>query len=100
MIKCLPKSRWAPNALKTLEHQPKRPQHIETHPNGAKPYINLIFNTAKNCASLLFAHRYLFTELVCALAGGPETMTAPSLATTQLQLRSQDYFKLLACVRR
>jgi hypothetical protein len=42
--------------------------------------------------------KYLFTELVCALAGGPETMTAPSLATTQLQLRSQDYFKLLACV--
>merc|ERR1719456_589942 len=42
--------------------------------------------------------KYLFTELVCAIAGGPETMTAPSLATTQLQLRRQDYVKLLACV--
>ena len=42
--------------------------------------------------------KYLFTELVCALAGGPETMTAPSVDATRLQVNEQDFFKLLGSV--
>ena len=42
--------------------------------------------------------KYLFTEFVCAIAGGPETMTAPSIAATRLQVSSQDLFKLLGSV--
>ena len=42
--------------------------------------------------------KYLFTELVCALAGGPETVTAPSLPAAKLSLSGQDFVKLLGCV--
>ena len=43
--------------------------------------------------------KYLFTELVATHAGGQqETMTAPSLKTTRLQLSQQDFVKLLGCV--
>ena len=42
--------------------------------------------------------KYLFTELVCALAGGPETMTAASIAATRLNVSAQDFFKLLGSV--
>lgn len=42
--------------------------------------------------------KYLFTELVCVLAGGPETMTASSVAATRLQVNEQDFFKLLYSV--
>ena len=41
--------------------------------------------------------KYLFTELVCALAGGPEQMTAPSMPDTRLGLSGGDFVKLLAC---
>ena len=42
--------------------------------------------------------KYLFTELVCSITGGPETMTAASLEETKLQLTALDFFKLLASV--
>ena len=41
--------------------------------------------------------KYFFTELVCARAGGPETMTAPSLAETHLLVSSKELFQLLRC---
>lgn len=43
--------------------------------------------------------KYLFTELVATHAGGrQETMSAPSVTTTRLQLSQQDFVKLLGCV--
>ena len=45
------------------------------------------------------ALKYLFTELCCEIAGGPEVMTAPSLHTARLQLRPLDFVKMLGCVK-
>jgi Mg-chelatase subunit ChlD len=43
--------------------------------------------------------KYLFTELCCALAGGPEILTAPFVRDTRLGLSGTDFFKLLGCVQ-
>ena len=43
--------------------------------------------------------KYLFTELVCVLADGPETMSAPTVRDTHLGLAAKDFFKLLGCVQ-
>merc|ERR1719487_2599224 len=36
--------------------------------------------------------KYLFTELVCSITGGPEVMTACSLEETQLLLSTEEFF--------
>jgi hypothetical protein len=56
--------------------------------------VKIPLDAKRNEASL----KYLFTELVCSIAGGPETMTAPSLAETALSLSGADVVKLLGCV--
>ena len=44
------------------------------------------------------AGRYLFTELLCHRAGGPETMTAPSVGETAFGVTLPDFVKLLGSV--
>ena len=56
--------------------------------------VQIPLDAQRTMASL----KYLFTELTCALAGGPETQTAGGLGSTKLLLREQDFFKLLSSV--
>merc|ERR1719428_806433 len=58
------------------------------------PTIKIPLDTQKrNEASL----KYLFTELVCNAAGGPETMTSVTLTETRLLASSKEFFQLLRC---
>ena len=56
--------------------------------------VNIAVDATRTMASL----KYCFTELCCAHAGGPETMTAPSVAATMLRLSPSDFVKLLGSV--
>merc|ERR1719460_2505713 len=47
----------------------------------------------RNAASL----KYLFTELVCHAAGGPEVMTSERLTETRLLTSSKEFFQLMRC---
>ena len=55
--------------------------------------VKIPLDAKRNEASL----KYLFTELVCSIAGGPETMTAPSLLEARLLCSSKELFQLLRC---
>ena len=54
---------------------------------------NIRLDAKRTSASL----KYLFTELVCSITGGPETMTAASLEETRLMLSSKELFQLIRC---
>ena len=102
--------------LEAGQRRPPNPGHPP--PNGNSLYASLggVYPIALFCDRLvdaLLAERtvqiplderrtmaslkYLFTELVCSGAGGPETMTAPSLVETRLLCSSKELFQLLRC---
>ena len=56
--------------------------------------VKIKLDAERTMASL----KYCFTELCCSLAGGPETMTAPSVAATTLGVNPSDFVKLLGSV--
>ena len=53
--------------------------------------VKIPLDAKRNEASL----KYLFTELVCSIAGGMEAMTAPSLLEARLLCSSKELFQLL-----
>ena len=58
--------------------------------------VNLNLDERRTPASL----EYLLTELVCAVCGGLEVPTAPSLKAAKLALSSDELWTALACVMR
>merc|ERR1719428_290266 len=56
--------------------------------------VRLPLDGQKRSAATL---KYLFTELICHAAGGPEILTATRLPETRLLASSKEFFQLMPC---